>query len=128
MEPKRAPSTSHHTPHRRHTLSGAHIRELAEPEARLFLSRHSAPLTEQQIRLALGAFEDSGGLLGVLAVTGPPDCVATVHLAVVPERRRLKLGTDLMHTVVADHAHALGPRPKFCAAIAPEAVDALRRS
>jgi hypothetical protein len=120
--------TCQDSPHRRHTLSGAQVREVAESDARAFLSRHSAPLTHQPIRLALGAFEDNGSLVGVLAITGPPDCVATIHLAIVPERRRLKLGTDLLHTVAAYHCDMVGPRPRFCAAVGPEAAERLRAS
>lgn len=128
MDSKSAPVTRHGAHHQRQTLSGAHIRVLEESEARVFLSRHSTPLLQQPIRLALGAFEDSGSLLGVLAITGPPDCVATIHLAITPERRRLKLGTDLVHTVTTDHPEMLGRRPRFCRAITPEIAERLRTS
>lgn len=128
MDPKNPPFTSQVSSYQRHTLSGAHIREVAESEAKTFLSRHSTPLAQQHLRLALGAFEDDGSLVGVLAITGPPDCVATIHLAVTPERRRLRLGTDLVHTVAADHAQMLGPRPRFCPAITADALQSLRSS
>ena len=45
------------------------------------------------VRIALGAFEDNGDLVGVLAVTGSPPAVGSVYLAITPERRRLKLAT-----------------------------------
>ena len=126
MDAKIASHANQEAHHRHQTLSGAHIREVPDSEAREFFSRHSTPLVQRSIRLALGAFEENGSLIGALAITGPPDCVATIHLAISPERRLLKLGTDLVHTVVADHPQVLGPRPRFCPAISPDAARRLR--
>lgn len=106
MKPKTTPVTSLQARNRYQTLSGAHIRPLPERDVKAFLDRNGAPMT-QPVRIALGAFEDNGDLVGVLAVTGSPPAVGTVHLAIRPERRRLKLATDLVQTLAAGH---LGPQ------------------
>jgi len=127
MEPKMTPVTSLRAQKRqalwRQTLSGAHVRPLSEPDAKAFLERNSAPML-QPVQIALGAFEDNGDLVGVLAVTGSPPAVGTIHLAITPERRRLKLATDLVQTLAADH---LGPSRHFniCRAIHPDTAQAL---
>ena len=124
MEPKTTPITSLQAHNRYQTLSGAHIRPLPEPDAKAFLDRNGAPML-QPIRIALGAFEDNGDLVGVLAVTGSPPAVGTVHLAITPERRRLRLATDLVQTLAADH---LGPgwHLNVCRAIHPDTAEALQ--
>lgn len=124
MEPKTTPVTSVRVHSRRQTLSGAHIRPLSEPDANAFLERKGAPRLSP-VRIALGAFEDNGDLVGVLAVTGPPPAVGTVHVAITPERRRLKLATDLVQTLAADH---FGPgwHLNICRAIDPDAAEALQ--
>jgi hypothetical protein len=125
VDRKNAPVTALGASIWRSTLSGAQVRQLSDAGAKDFLTRYSAPLVEQAIRLALGAYDDSGSLIGVLVLTGPSNCVATVHLAVVPERRRLKLGTDLLHAVAADYPEILGRRPRLCPAIPPEIAEGL---
>lgn len=128
VEPKTTSATSRgaHSDQalRRHTLSGAHIRPLSESEARAFLDRNGTPML-QPAPIALGAFEDNGALVGVLAVTGSPPAVSTIHLAITPERRRLKLATDLVQTLAADH---LGPKWQFrlCRAIHPDIAKGLQ--
>jgi hypothetical protein len=108
-----------------HTLSGVHIREVPEPTARAFLSRLEAPVLEP-VRFALGAFEGDDTLVGVLTVTGPTPASATIHVAVTPERRGLKISTDLVQTLAVDHRPAVGPHPRFCRALDPDTAERLR--
>jgi len=124
VEPKTTPITSLQAHNRYHTLSGAHIRPLPEPDAKAFLDRIGAPML-QAVRIALGAFEDNGDLVGVLAVTGSPPAVGTVHVAITPERRRLKLATDLLQTLVAGHPEP-GWHLHVCRAIDPDTAQALQ--
>jgi hypothetical protein len=79
-------------------------------------------------RLTLGAFEDNGDLVGVLAVTGSSVGAATIHVAVSPERRRLKLATDLVQTLVSDHRERIGRPYRFCNSVVVEAARALTAS
>ena len=106
------------------TLSGVHIRELTDTVTRQFLQRRSAH-APHSIRLGLGAFEDNGALVGVLAVTGSADGVSIVHVAVSAERRRLKIGTDLVQALAAGHLHTVGANLRFCRAINSDSAKAL---
>jgi hypothetical protein len=57
----------------------------------------------QQVHLALGACDDEGQMVGLLAA-GPLTATATgVWMAVTPDRRRLKIATDLLDTAIVDH-------------------------
>jgi hypothetical protein len=90
----------------RATLSGAHVRPVSTEDAAQLLKRLGLS-TSDRLALALGALDDNGGMVGVLA-TGPWTAVGTnVWVAVTPERRRLKVGTDLVDTLIADHAGVL---------------------
>jgi hypothetical protein len=106
------------------TLSGVHIRELTETVAREFLQRRSAHVPNP-IPQGLGAFEDNGALVGVLVVTGYADGESIIHIAVSPERRRLKIGTDLVQALAADYPHAVSANPRFCRAINSDSAKAL---
>jgi hypothetical protein len=125
QEPKTTPVTSLEARRPCQTLSGAHIRELSDTATKEFLQRMSTPMMEP-IRMALGAFEDSGALVGVLAVTGSAGCVSTVHVAVSADRRRLKIGTDLLSALVADDLNHVGTPLRLCRAINADAAAALR--
>jgi hypothetical protein len=127
VKPKTTTRREPRSPWPRQTLSGAQVREIPETLAQTFLSRHSAPVL-QASRLTLGAFEDSGALVGVLAVTGSSVEAATIHVVVTPERRRLKLATDLVQTLASDHTERIGRTYKFCNAVAVEAASVLRAS
>ena len=124
MESKTTPFASLEARWLCQTLSGVHIRELTEMVARGFLQRRSAHVPHP-IRLGLGAFEDNGALVGVLAVTGYADGVSIIHIAVSAERRRLKIGTDLFQALAADQLQTVGTNLRFCPAINSQFADAL---
>jgi hypothetical protein len=56
-----------------------------------------------QIQLALAAHDDDGLVVGVLAAAPLTASKTTVWLAVRPERRRLKIATDLFDTLTIDY-------------------------
>jgi GNAT superfamily N-acetyltransferase len=58
---------------------------------------------------AWGAFEDSNDLIGACAMVRTTDSSYRVHVAVVPERRRLEIGRELLNLIV-DQAMARGAR------------------
>ena len=124
MESKTTPVASLGARQLCQTLSGVHIRELTETVAREFLQRRSAHVPNP-IPQGLGAFEDNGALVGVLAVTGYADGVTIIHVAVSPERRRLKIGTDLVQALAAEHLHTVGANLRFCPAIHSDVAKAL---
>jgi hypothetical protein len=66
--------------------------------------------------------------LGVLAVTGSSVEAATIHVVVAPERRRLKLATDLVQTLASDHTERIGRTYRFCNAVPVEAARVLKAS
>jgi hypothetical protein len=100
----------------RQTLSGAHIRHLPPEDACAFLHRLSVQ-PHPPMHVALGAFEDNGSLVGVVALSGSAARRTTIHLAVTPERRRLKIGTDLLQTLVTDHPRTLGAHVQLCPSV-----------
>ena len=110
-----------------HTLSGAHIHPVSERDVRDFLARLSTPLL-QSVPVALGAFEDDGTLVGVLAITGPEAGVGTVHIVVAPERRQLGIGTDLVQALFALPADRIGRPIRLCRAITAEIAERLEAS
>ena len=124
MESKTTPVASLEARQLCQTLSGVHIRELTDTVAEQFLQRRSAHVPHP-VRLGLGAFEDNGALVGVLAVTGSEDGVSIIHVAVSPERRRLKIGTDLVQALAAGHLHTVGANLRFCRAINSDSAKAL---
>jgi ribosomal protein S18 acetylase RimI-like enzyme len=124
VEPKTTPVASLEARRLCQTLSGVRIRELTETAAREFLRRRSSH-APHRIRLGLGAFEDNGALVGVLVVTGYADGNSIIHVAVSPERRRLKIGTDLVQALAAGHLHTVGANLRFCRAINSDSAEAL---
>lgn len=127
MHAKSTPVTHLEARGGRHTLSGAHIRNLTEADTKAFLDRLSIPLMSSW-RLALGAFEDNGDLVGVLALTGTSPGMSTVHVAVVPERRCLKIATDLLQALATDHPDTVGRHLRLCQALPPQAAARLLES
>jgi hypothetical protein len=89
-------------------LSGAHVAPLPIDTALLLLRRLGLPAPDS-LSLALGAYDDDGLAIGVLA-TGPLTVSRTsVWLGVTPECRRLRVATDLLDTLIVDHAGAISP-------------------
>jgi GNAT superfamily N-acetyltransferase len=77
------------------TASGAHLRPVDPEVAAAFLARLGEAGPEP-IETAVGAYEDNGTMIGV-AVLGPSSRQrASLTVAVTPERRRLKVGSDLL--------------------------------
>jgi hypothetical protein len=96
----------------RQTLSGAHVGPLPSDAALFLLGRLGLPAPDRP-SLTLGAYDDNGHAIGVLA-TGPLAVSRTnVWLAVTPECRRLGVATDLLDTLLVDHAGAIQPRLVF---------------
>jgi hypothetical protein len=80
--------------------------------ARLLLARLGlSPL--DGLHLALGAFDDVGVLIGVLAAGPVAASGTTVWVAVTPECRRLRVATDLLETLIFDYADAIGAQLVF---------------
>jgi hypothetical protein len=94
------------------TLSGAHIGPLPSDRAQLLLRRFGLP-SPYRLPLALGAYDDDGLAIGVLATGRRTAGRTSVWLAVTPERRRLKVATDLLDTLLVEHADAISPRLVF---------------
>jgi GNAT superfamily N-acetyltransferase len=109
------------------TASGARIAPIPAAQARVFLARldETAP---ERVDVALGAVEDDESLIGVAVLS------AAVHrgaamIAVLPSRRRLKVGSDLLHALLEQAAtraiYYLTGCPRRASAAA---TDALLRS
>lgn len=82
------------------SASGARIERIATSEAVAWLERHAEGLSKEPDD-AWGASEDNGTLIGVAALAaGERHCEAIV--AVVPARRRLKVGGDLLHALLEE--------------------------
>jgi GNAT superfamily N-acetyltransferase len=95
-------------PLRAATLSGAHIRRIRPSTAATFLTRNGLD-PDEPLRWALGAFEPPSDLIGVVAVAGGA-IPLRVAVAVAPERRRLKVGTDLVTALIhQDTSLSIGP-------------------
>jgi GNAT superfamily N-acetyltransferase len=85
------------------TASGAHIDDVDPGVAAAFLARLGERGPEP-IATALGAFEDDGTLIG-LAVFGTSTRErAWATVAVMPARRRLQVGTDLLGALLRQSA------------------------
>jgi hypothetical protein len=104
--------TSRLGPPARHTLSGARVGPLPSDAALLLLGRLGLPAPDRP-RLALGAYDDDGLAIGVLATEPLTASRTSVWLAVTPECRRLRIATDLLDTLIVDHAGAIRPRLVF---------------
>ena len=91
------------------SLAGARVDRISAAVASTFLARLRDAAWTGDIVLAVGAFIDSGELVGV-AVLSPPDADrAEAFVAVTPARRRLGIGTDLL-LVLLDGAANRGMR------------------
>jgi hypothetical protein len=96
-----ATGTAGGTERQRVTASGAKVDSIRPEQATAFLTRLCEPSAEP-IELALGAHEDDGTLIGVAAFGAVRRDHASLMVVVAPERRRLKVGTDLLHLLVVD--------------------------
>jgi hypothetical protein len=65
------------------------------------------------IQLALAAHDDDGVVVGVFAVAPLTASTTTVWLAVPPERRRLKIATDLFDTLTVDYRASISDQLVF---------------
>jgi hypothetical protein len=86
----------------RPTISGAHLEPVSINAIDLFLSRLAVP-APPHLHLALGARDDDGQLVGVLAAGTLTATKTSIWIVVTPERRRLKIATDLFDTLTLDH-------------------------
>jgi GNAT superfamily N-acetyltransferase len=108
------------------TASGAHLESIPPEVAAGFLAR-LGERSPEPIDAAVGAREDNGNLIGVavLGASNPERASATV--AVTPERRRLKVGSDLLYALLG-HAQAHGLRYLILAHPAAGPAEGLVRS
>jgi hypothetical protein len=90
------------------TTSGAHLECIGPELAAGFLARLYEPAPES-INVALGAFEDNGKLIGVAVLGASTLLRATATVAISPDRRRLKVGSDLLCALLRQ-AHDDGVR------------------
>ena len=109
------------------TASGAKVAPIDRDSARTFLARLGERGPEP-IELALGAHEPEGTLIGVAAFGGVGVDHASLIVAVVPDRRRLGIASELLHAL-ADEAARTGLRWFLVSYPASElAADALVRT
>jgi len=87
----------------RPTASGATLAAIPSEVAEAFLARLGEHGPDS-IEMALGAHEDDGTLMGVAAFGAVRGDHGSLIVAVVPERRRLNIGSDLLHALVAEAA------------------------
>jgi len=109
------------------TTSGAKVAAIDAETAQAFLGRlgEHGP---KSIELALGAHETEGTLIGVAAFGDVGVDHAALIVAVVPERRRLGIGSDLIYAL-ADDAVLTGLRWFQVSYLASDvAADALVRT
>ena len=85
------------------TSSGAKCAAIPSDVAEAFLARLNEHGPDP-IEVALGAHEDDGTLIGVAAFGAVRADHGSLIVAVVPERRRLKIGSDLLHELMASSA------------------------
>ena len=93
------------------SASGARIRPIDGAHARAMLNRLGETVP-QEADLAWGAHEDNDTLIGV-AMLGIGVHRGEAVVAVVPERRRLKVGGDLLHQLL-EQAQASDLRYLVC--------------
>ena len=83
------------------TASGAKIVAISAEAAEAFLARVSE--ASPGIEVALGALQDDGVLIGVAILgTAANRVQAPATVAVSPARRRLMVGSDLLHALLAE--------------------------
>lgn len=107
------------------SVSGARFKALHPALARALFARvEGAPRQEWGRAEARGAFEDRTDLIGACALAEVSETTYRVHVAVVPERRRLGIGAELLHLAVLDLARR-GARV-LLGSHAADALDARR--
>jgi hypothetical protein len=84
------------------TLSGAQIRSVDGETAARLLCQFGLS-TDGQPDFSLAAYDDGGLVIGALATAPLMSNLTTVWIAVAPQRRRLKVATDLFDTVLVSH-------------------------
>ena len=109
------------------TASGAKLTSVPAEAATALLARLGVPAPDS-IECAIGAHQDDGTLIGVAALGAVRAANGSLVIAVVPERRRLKIGIDLLHAIVNDAARIGVRRFLVCYARGAVAADALLRS
>jgi len=83
------------------TTSGARIVPVPIDSAAAFLARYDQA-TPAPIALAFGAFEEDLTLIGAAVVGDQRGSGARLALVIDPARRKLKIGSDLLHVVVTE--------------------------
>lgn len=113
---------------RRHlTTSGAKIVSVSTDAAEAFLGRVGVRGPEE-IWVALAALQDTGAMIGVAVLGASSADDGRVMVAVAPERRRLRVGSDLLHALAAEaEARAVTHLRLSYPADAAAAADALLR-
>jgi hypothetical protein len=108
------------------TLSGARLAPIDPGQAASFLA-HLGQRAPTPLDTTFGAFEDNGALIGVATLDTPKLCVVSATVAVRPERRRLKVGSDLLHLLIC-HAHRSNVRYVVFASAEATGIEAVARS
>ena len=108
------------------TTSGARLAAISSEVAVAFLAR-LGERGPDPIELALGAHEDDGTLVGVAAFGAVRAAHGSLIVAVVPERRRLRIGSDLLQALMADAARTGMHWFKVSYPAGAPAADALTR-
>ena len=87
------------------TMSGARIKPIDSDAARAFLERlGETGGTTALLQRAWGAFENETALIGVGVFAAATPTRVHAHIAVVPERRRLHIGSYLLGRLVNEAA------------------------
>jgi GNAT superfamily N-acetyltransferase len=108
------------------TLSGARLASIDPAQAGRFLA-HLGERAPTSLDTAFGAFEDNGALIGVGTLEAPKCAVVLATVAIRPERRRLKVGTDLLHLLMR-HARTIGASYLVFGPAEATAIEAIARS
>ena len=108
------------------TASGARIVPIPATRARAFFIRLDEP-AQEGVDVAFGAMEDDGSLIGAAVLSSTVNRGAAM-VTVLPARRRLKVGSDLLHALL-EQAAARGIDNLRCRPRRPSvATDGLLRS
>lgn len=83
------------------TNSGASMVRIASPEAEAFFAALGVRGPDE-IWVALAAFDDHATMVGAAVLGATPADRSRMMVAVVPEQRRLSVGTDLLHALLAE--------------------------
>ena len=83
------------------TQSGARIVAVTPEAAEGFLERIGVRGPDE-IWVALAAMQDDATMIGVAVLGDKPADLCRIMAAVPPERRRLHIGTDLLHVLLAE--------------------------